>query len=99
MENLNRHVFWYRTRLSRNIPFHPPREILQYHYVPVISLSAVRGSISLKLKKEEKSDVIEAEEGQKNTRFSLFKKKSCPKCGGRISITYLQCPKCGIKLK
>jgi hypothetical protein len=62
-------------------------------------MSSVRGSIRLIAKSEDKSDAIEAEEGQKKTLFSLFKKKSCPKCGGRISFTYLQCPECGIKLK
>ena len=58
-----------------------------------------QGIVRLIPKTEDKSDVIEADEGQKNSRFSLFKKKYCPKCGARISNTYLQCPQCRTKLK
>jgi hypothetical protein len=70
----------------------------EYHYVPT-SLIIRKGLISLALESKDESNAIEPKEVQNKERFSLFKKSHCPKCGSKISFTYLQCPNCGTKLK
>jgi len=65
-----------------------------------VSLHEAIGLISLlSPEPEKKSNASDADEGQKKTLFSLFKKKYCPECEAPISNTFLQCPKCRAKLK
>jgi hypothetical protein len=59
----------------------------------------ISGLIRLTPNRDEKTDAPDPTLGQKGLLHNPFKKKFCPECGGRISMVYLQCPKCGIKLK